>query len=77
MAARAAPELVLRIEAVGPRVKIPDETLLGLAGRPFDGGLAGKWAPAFYLWSAATAASGALLITKSDTALTFEARFPG
>ena len=74
---RAAPSgLVVRVEAAGPRARLPDEALIGLAGRPFDGGLAGKWAPAFYLWTTATAHGGAVSATKTDGGVTLEARFP-
>lgn len=75
-AAAAPTGLVVRVVAAGPRVRFPEETLLGLAGRPQDGGLAGKWAPAFHLWAAATAAGGSVSITKTDLGVTLETRFP-
>jgi histidine phosphotransferase ChpT len=67
---------VIRVEARGPRLRIPPETLAGLAGEALNGGVPGRWAPAFFLHACVAAAGGSLTTQVDDFGILFEARLP-
>ena len=67
---------VIRVEARGPRLRIPPETLAGLAGETSTAGVPGRWAPAFFLHASVAAAGGSLTTQVDDLRALFEARLP-
>lgn len=73
----AGADIHIRLAATGTRVRFAPETLDGLAGRPFSHGLAGKWAPAYYLWTLTTACGGDVALRADDAGVTFEATLAG
>jgi histidine phosphotransferase ChpT len=73
---RAGEWAVIRVEARGPRLRIPPETLGGLAGEALAEGVPGRWAPAFFLHACLAAAGGSLNTEVDELRIQFEARLP-
>jgi hypothetical protein len=64
-AARIHEDIVIRIDAEGPRAGLHPESLDGLKGRDHLEGLAGRWAPSRYL-AALVAGVGGVLTATAD-----------
>ncbi|MEO8811862.1 MAG: histidine phosphotransferase family protein [Caulobacteraceae bacterium] len=61
-----------RIEARGPRASLRPEVRAGLAGEALGEGLAGQWAPAFYVRSLVAGAGAGFVLAESATAVVFD-----
>jgi hypothetical protein len=68
--------LSLKVEGKGPRVLFHPEVMAGLVGLDHHNGVAGRWAPAFYLHTLVTAAAGLLSIDLSEGGFLMEAALP-
>jgi len=66
----------LRVEGQGQRAQLQPEALEGMAGRPLSLGLAGRWAPAYYLHTLSTGAGGSVLAEAREGGFILEARLP-
>ncbi len=71
-----AGKLSLKVEGKGPRVLFHPEVMAGLVGQEHRNGVAGRWAPAFYLHTLVTAAPGLLSIDLSEGGFLMEAALP-
>ncbi len=68
--------VILRIDAVGPRLRFSPEALAGLRGLPCAQGLIGKWAPSFYLWTQVQLAGGVIELKTDNARAVLTAQFP-
>ncbi len=57
-AVRQGQDLLMSMEATGPRVRLRPEVILGLEGKPLHEGLSGHWVQAYYLNALLRAAGG-------------------
>lgn len=69
-------KLNLRVEGRGSRIMFHPEVKAGLVGREQHNGVAGRWAPAFYLHTLVTAAAGLLSIDLGKGGFLLEAALP-
>jgi histidine phosphotransferase ChpT len=69
-------EMLLSLDAEGPRAKLRPEAADGLAGRPFGEGLAGHWVQAFFLRSVVDQAGGSLDASAEDEAVRVRISLP-
>ena len=75
-ASRIDEDIVIRIEAEGPRAALHPESLDGLRGRHHSGGLAGRWAPSRYLSALVTGVGGVLTATTDVGRFSLTATLP-
>jgi histidine phosphotransferase ChpT len=68
--------LALTLEGAGPRVKLGQEVLDGLEGRPCPSGPPGRWAPAAYLSAIVATVGGAISWRTLDEGFQVEAVLP-
>lgn len=68
--------LTLKVESRGSRVLLHPEVMAGLVGLEHHNGIAGRWAPAFYLHTLFTAAAGSLSIDLPEGGFLIEAALP-
>ena len=71
-ATRDAITVTLRVAGEGPGAGLFAEVADGLAGRPFSEGLAGRWAPARYLFALVETAGGRLSASAGDSRFALE-----
>ena len=69
-------EIVIEAEAKGPRARVRQEVMTGLAGRPLTEGLGGQWVQSYYLWTLVDAAGGKLGYEVSEELVRLRARVP-
>ncbi len=69
-------KLTLKVDGEGPRVLFHPEVMAGLVGLDHPAGVAGRWAPAFYLHTLVTAAAGLLSIDLRENGFLMEAALP-
>lgn len=69
-------EVLMGVEAVGPRARLRAEVTSGLDGRTLDQGLAGQWVQAFYLHQIVKAAGGRLEHLANEEKVVIRARVP-
>ena len=67
-------DILMAIEAVGPRVRLRPEVGVGLRGEPKGEGLGGHWVQAYYLHALLTEAGGSLDVTVAEDRVTVRAR---
>ena len=67
---------VVTVEAAGPRARLQDEIVAGLAGRGPGEGLSGRWVQAYYLHALVAAAGGRVSAEATDEKVTFRAILP-
>ena len=68
--------VALRVEGQSQRAQLQPEALEGMAGRPLSAGLAGRWAPAYYLHNLATGLGGSVHAEAREDGFVMEARLP-
>ncbi|MBV9993981.1 MAG: histidine phosphotransferase [Caulobacteraceae bacterium] len=66
---RRPQELLIRVEALGARVRLYPEVAEGLAGAPLGEGLPGRWVQAFYLFALVRGAGGQVLVKTGEQSL--------
>jgi histidine phosphotransferase ChpT len=69
-------EIVVKLEAKGPRVRLRPEAQAGLKGQPMTEGLSGQWVQAYYLHALFTDAGGRLDSTIGEELIEVSARLP-
>ncbi len=69
-------DVLLSIEASGPRVRLRPEVINGLRGEKLEGGLGGNWVQAYYLYLLIKAAGGGLDFSVTEDRVTLRARVP-
>jgi histidine phosphotransferase ChpT len=69
-------EIVVKLEAKGPRVRLRPEAQAGLKGQPMTEGLSGQWVQAYYLHALVTDAGGRLESTIGEELIEVSARLP-
>jgi histidine phosphotransferase ChpT len=75
-AVRQGADVLMALEAVGPRVRVRPEVVSGLEGRPLEDGLSGHWVQAYYLHALVTAAGGQIRHQLMDDRAVIRARCP-
>jgi histidine phosphotransferase ChpT len=75
-AALQGEDVLMSLEASGPRVRIRAEVIEGLEGRPLGEGLSGPWVQAYYLHTLLKAAGGAIYHSVSPERVVLRARCP-
>jgi hypothetical protein len=68
---------LIRIEGDGAGARLHPEAVEGLSGRALSTGLAGRWAPAFYLHTLAARTGGCVKLTEREGGFALEATMPG
>ena len=69
-------DIVVKLEAKGPRVRLRPEAQAGLKGQPMTEGLSGQWVQAYYLHALVTDAGGRLDSTIGEELIEVSARLP-
>jgi histidine phosphotransferase ChpT len=69
-------EMIIRVAGEGPRTTPHPEALEGLAGRALSAGLAGRWAPAYFLHTLVEGLGGSVSSVTETGAFVLEARLP-
>ncbi|HWA60958.1 MAG TPA: histidine phosphotransferase family protein [Caulobacteraceae bacterium] len=70
-------DIVVVVEACGPRVRLQPDIAAGLAGQPMgEGGLAGRWVQAYYLSALMKSAGGSVSVEPGEEKVRFTARAP-
>ena len=67
-------DVLMAVEAVGPRVRLRPEVKAGLAGEPKGEGVGGHWIQAYYLHSLLSEAGGAMEVTVGEDRVVVRAR---
>jgi hypothetical protein len=75
-ASRVRGDILVRIDAEGPRAALPPEALEGLQGRDLSRGLPGRWAPSRYLHALVTGAGGDVRASAEDGHFSLSATLP-
>jgi histidine phosphotransferase ChpT len=76
MAERRGEELLMLVEATGPRVRLRPEVISGLKGEPLGEGLSGHWVQAYYLHALLKSAGGAIEPQVDEDKVVLRARCP-
>lgn len=69
-------EILMGVEATGPRARVRPEVETGLQGLPLEAGLPGQWVQAYYLHALAAEAGGRVDHQLADDRVVFRARIP-
>lgn len=69
-------EILMSVEATGPRARLRPEMLAGLHGEPLGEGLGGYWVQAYYLHSLLESAGGQVDAMAGDGRVVLRARCP-
>jgi histidine phosphotransferase ChpT len=69
-------DLLLTLDALGPRARLRPEAIDGLQGRPFGEGLGGQWVQAYFLRAVVDAARGSLDLQIEDEAVRIRIALP-
>jgi len=75
-AARDRETVAVRVAGEGPGARLAAEVVEGLAGRPLSTGLAGRWAPARYLFALVATAAGELTAVAGENRFVLDATLP-
>ncbi len=67
-------DVLMAVEAVGPRVRLRPEVKAGLTGEPKGDGVGGHWIQAYYLHSLLSEAGGAMEVTVGEDRVVVRAR---
>ena len=76
LAALDGPDIVLTLDARGPRARLRPEVVDGLNGLPLSEGLGGHWVQAYYLNALVTAAGGTCASEITEERVLLTARLP-
>ena len=76
LAALDGPDIVLTLDARGPRARLRPEVVDGLRGLPLSEGLGGHWVQAYYLHALVTAAGGSCSAEITEERVLLTARVP-
>ncbi len=69
-------DVLLTLDATGPRARLRPEAIDGLNGHPFGEGLGGQWVQAYFLRSVVDAAGGSLEVQVEDEAVRIRIALP-
>ena len=69
-------ELLLALDAEGPRARLRPEAIDGLEGRPFSEGLGGQWVQAFFMRSVIDQAAGTLVYEADEGVVRLRVNLP-
>ena len=69
-------EVMLTLDATGPRARLRQEAVDGLRGHPFGEGLGGQWVQAYFLRAVVDAAKGSLDLQIEDEAVRIRIALP-
>lgn len=75
-AARQGDEILMSVDATGPRARLRPETLQGLRGEALSDGLGGYWVQAYYLHALLQAAGGHVDAVAGEGRVVLRARCP-
>ena len=69
-------EVLISVEAVGPRARLRPEITSGLRGEKLEGGLGGHWVQAYFLHQLLSSAGGKVDYASADEKVVLRARVP-
>lgn len=69
-------EVLISVEAIGPRARLRPEMLQGLRGEALSEGLGGNWVQGYYTYTLIAAAGGRVGVTVGDGRVVLRARCP-
>lgn len=67
---------VLTAMGQGQRARLAAEVISGLQGHPVEGGLIGRWAPAYFLHAAALGLAGEIMVQEQPGGFSIAVRLP-
>lgn len=75
-AKREGDDILILVDASGPRARLRPEMLQGLRGEALEEGLGGHWVQGYYTHALLSAAGGRVSVTVGDGRVVFRARCP-